>query len=629
MCGIAGIYSLEKNVEYSTIKRMTDAIAHRGPDGEGQWVNPNNSVGLGHRRLSIIDLSESAGQPMHFSDGRYSITFNGEIYNYIELREQLTQKGVKFKSQSDTEVLLALYELKKELCLDELDGMFAFAIWDEKEGKLFCARDRFGEKPFHYHYLTGRKFVFGSEMKALWAYGIPKRKNERMLMNFLVNKYCLDNPNNPSETFFDGIQKLEAGHYLILDRECQLTKKQYWDIDTTKQNENISFKDASEKFQELMLKSVSLRLRSDVPVGSSLSGGLDSSTIVCLINQLNADKKITQKTFSARFKNFEKDEGYFMEKVIQATHADSHFTWPDEESFIKNFKRLCYHQEEPFGGGSIFAQWKVMELAKDNKVTVLLDGQGADEIMAGYHYYFPTYLNTLFKTGSPLYEKELASYRAMHNPEFKGFGKAGVPAAEQKISRIKKAAKNIIRPLYRKIIPVEDGRLVLKESDFLSKDFVSQFKNSDFISSRFGGNLKEQLYLNTRVHGLHDLLRFADRNSMAHSREVRLPFLSHHLVEFLFTLPDRYKIHEGWTKYILRKSFEPILPTEIAWRVDKIGYEPPQKKWMENPKIKEIVKDSLTLLEKEGIVNASRKQNTPDSDWGAITVANTIYGLSA
>ena len=214
MCGIAGIFNLQQQVHLSQIKQMTDALPHRGPDGEGHWINSESTLALGHRRLSIIDLTDDGKQPMHFSDGRYTITFNGEIYNYIELKEQLIKQGVKFRSQSDTEVLLALFSLKKEKCVEDLDGMFSFAIWDNVEKKLFCARDRFGEKPFYYHYVKGEKFIFGSEMKELWAYGIPKRKNDKMLLNFFLNKYRLDNYENPSETFFLGIQKLEPAHYI-------------------------------------------------------------------------------------------------------------------------------------------------------------------------------------------------------------------------------------------------------------------------------------------------------------------------------------------------------------------------------------------------------------------------------
>jgi asparagine synthase (glutamine-hydrolysing) len=632
MCGIAGIVNRRVPVELSTLRLMTDSIAHRGPDGEGHWMNLEARVGLGHRRLSIIDLSEGASQPMHDPTGRYTIVFNGEIYNYIELREQLIKSGSRFRTQSDTEVLLTLYATKKERCLKDLDGMFAFSIWDEQEQTLFCARDRFGEKPFYYHWEQGICFAFGSEMKSLWASGVPKSRNERMLFNFMLNRFCLDNIDNPSETFFRGIQKLEPAHYLIVDRELNLIQKPYWDIDLSLTNESISFENACETFRELMHHSITCRLRSDVPIGSSLSGGLDSSTIVCLIDQLNRNKELTQKTFSARFRNFERDEGAFIQRVIDVTSVEPHFTWPDETSFADDFARLCHHQEEPFPSASIFAQWKVMQLAKENKVVVLIDGQGADETLAGYQYYFPTYLHSLHKKGDFRYTVELEAYRRMHNPEFAGYGEISKNHSPRKVHPALEVLKGILRPLYRSLIP--NRPLIPRQLsvpvqaerwEFLTPEFASAFGQKDIITTYKEQNLINRLYFNTRVYGLQDLLRFADRSSMGHSREVRLPFLSHQLVEFIFSLPDHYKIHEGWTKYVLRKSFESILPKEIAWRVDKVGYEPPQKKWMENPLIKEMIRDAFGKLEKEKIVNPGYKKDSTDLDWCALTVANTLF----
>ena len=342
MCGIAGIISLNQSaIDASVLKKMTDAIKHRGPDGEGLWLNKNETTALGHRRLSIIDLSDRASQPMHFNN-RYTITFNGEIYNYIEIKTLLIKQGYSFLSDSDTEVLLALYDLKKEKCLEDLDGMFAFVIWDEQEQQLFCARDRFGEKPFYFHYEKTQRFLFASEMKALWAAGIKREINDNLLFNYLAAG-VIHNSTSPSETFFNGITKLEAGHFLTLDRNGTLNQKRYWDI-----NYNYSIaiteSDASEQFRSLMLQSVMRRLRADVPVGSSLSGGLDSSLIVCLIDQLNADKRIIQNTFSARFKDYDRDEGRYMQLVINQTNVNPHFVYPDENKFLSHFDAML-HQD--------------------------------------------------------------------------------------------------------------------------------------------------------------------------------------------------------------------------------------------------------------------------------------------
>lgn len=623
MCGIAGIFYREKVVTEESLVPMTEAIQHRGPDGQGHWINSNNKLGFGHRRLSIIDLSTDGAQPMHYANGRFTITFNGEIYNYIELKRDLEQRGYSFKSKSDTEVLLALYAFKGPDCLNDLDGMFAFAIWDEQEQKLFCARDRFGEKPFHFFFKEGEEFVFGSEIKQLFAYGVPHGINQRLLFNFFQSKHVLHDPRLPDETFFNGVFRLEPAHYLLLDKDLKLFKKRYWDIDLSKENRQISLKSAADTFREMLKSSIALRLRSDVPVGSSLSGGLDSSAIVCLIDQLNSDRKIKQKTFSARFRNFEKDEGYYMQKVIDATNVEPFFTYPDGKSFAEEFQSLCFHQEEPFGSASIFAQWEVMKLARKQQVTVLLDGQGADELLAGYHFFFDTYLKELFQNRSPLFGKELSAYRNRHNPGYVGpDGSMGfVSAASNKT--LKQPFRQFARSIYRSVFPIPD-KPVAKQ--LLSKEYSLQFTSYDKLSGEHKGGLKEQLYVTTNVIGLNNLLRFADRNSMAFSRELRLPFLDHKLAEFIFSLPNEYKIYDGWTKYVMRKGMQGVMPAEITWRADKIGYEPPQKKWMQTTAFKELSSSALNKIKATGIAdkNISMENLSADDEWACLVVANTL-----
>lgn len=595
MCGIAGIISKEA-ANIQQLRKMTDAIAHRGPDGEGQWISHDGETGFGHRRLSIIDLSNNGHQPMTYAD-RYTITFNGEIYNYAELRAQLILKGYTFKSDTDTEVLLALYADKKEECLEYLQGMFAFAIYDAVEKKTFCARDRFGEKPFFFSYVKNKYFVFASEMKALWQYGIQKRVSQQMLFNHLLNIHQLSNPQKRSDTFYEEVHKLEPAHYLIIDKDLNIIKKRYWDLDLSIAK-SLTEKQAIEDFSELFEGSLKLKLRADVPIGSSLSGGLDSSTIVCLIDKLNNANNITQKTFSARFKDFSKDEGFYMDRVISKTKAEAFFTWPDENEFINELDKIFYHQEEPFGSTSIFAQWSVMKLAKEKKVPVLIDGQGADEILAGYPYYYPTYLKSLAQKKSDIYLQELEAYRVFTQTEFKGFNYE---------NETKLKLKQALRPL-KKMFNSQNN----KEGVFLHKDFRTQFSGKDKYNTEFSGDLKDQLYTSTCVYGLEDLLRFADRNSMAHSIEVRLPFLDHKLVEFCFALPDSYKLHNGWSKYILRKSFEESLPAEISWRKDKIGYASPQEKWFANPVLKDLSVEASVKLEKEKILDSGRDKNHDD-----------------
>src|SRR6266487_2367918 len=288
MCGIAGIIQTnptEYNKEH--LKKMTDALSHRGPDGEGFWQNGSSNVLLGHRRLSILDLTDAAAQPFHYLD-RYTILHNGEIYNYLELRDELSKKGYSFRTQTDTEVLVAAYDHWKEDCVEEFDGMFAFAIWDEKEKELFAARDRFGEKPFHYIHDAERKtFLFASEIKAFRVLGLGKEFNKKMLFNFLTIGYT-DNPNQPDETFYENVKKLPAASFLKIkfQRGILIEIEKYWDIDAETKNKKITDEEAIERFRELFTISVKRRLRSDVPLGTSLSGGLDSSSIAATISQL-------------------------------------------------------------------------------------------------------------------------------------------------------------------------------------------------------------------------------------------------------------------------------------------------------------------------------------------------------
>ena len=621
MCGIAGILSPDsRNISLPLLKSMCDQIVHRGPDGEGQWINQESTVGLGHRRLSIIDLSESGKQPMHYLD-RYTLTFNGEIYNYLEIKKKLLEKGYHFRSNSDTEVLLALYDLKKEACLEDLDGMFAFALYDNHTKTVFCARDRFGEKPFFY-YQDNETFYFASEMKALWAVGVPKNPNNGMVFNYLQFD-LIENPNDQSETFFEGIKRLSPGSCLIWN-SGEIKIKSYWHIDLERHSDHLTFDQASERFRELFYESVSRRLRSDVLVGSSLSGGIDSSLVVCVIDQLLKESgKNIQNTFSARFRNFHKDEGKYIDFVREATRIKSHEVFSDMDLMETELDKIFYHQEEPFGSASILVQYQVYELAKKHGVTVLLDGQGADEVMAGYHFYFSTYFNELRKKSKKQFQNEFFNYSELHRDN----------KINLKIER--PGAKDYVKSMFPTLFNQYSHKVIslrLKNSGMMKEDFFRTYKNNTHNKFEYDpSNLNEHLEFSTLKLGLPTLLRYADRNSMAHSREVRLPFLSHELVEFLFSLPSEFKIHQGWTKYIMRKSFEDILPQEIAWRKDKIGFEPPQKKWMENPKMIERIRESRRALTQEGILNPNAvdapiqsvaANSMGDGSWAQIMVAN-------
>lgn len=593
MCGIAGLITKNTALLNShRLQAMTDVIAHRGPDGAGHWMDPSGQVGLGHRRLSIIDLSTAADQPMHYLD-RYSMVFNGEIYNYIELRDTLKQQGYTFRTASDTEVLMALYDKHGAACLSMLDGMFALVLFDKQEQTLFCARDRFGEKPFFYHYIPGEAFYFGSEMKCLWAGGIPKEVNPRMVFNYLCYGF-LDNPNDLRETFYKGIERLPHGHFMEIQlNTLTLSIKPYYDIAWQTINTTRSEAETLDTFKHLFETSVQRRLRSDVPVGSSLSGGLDSSLVVCIIDQLKKDTTQKQNTFSAVFPGYKKDERRFMDMVIAQTRVEPHFVTPSDEGLIRDFEKLCWHQEEPFGSASIYAQYTVMGLAKANNVTVLLDGQGADEILAGYHPYYAHYLQELKRHHPALYQSEKTAYTNMH---------AGSTINESVLGGWKNTVKQAL-PSQAAFLRKGYEWYKHQRAPLVSTDLFRAYFSDSYSQVYDLQGLNHSLYTSTYRKGLQELLRYADRNSMAHSREVRLPFLSHELVDFLFTVPPSFKIKNGWTKWMMREAYQTVLPKEIAWRTDKIGYEPPQKTWMEHKAMQEKTMSSRQQLAKAGFIS--------------------------
>lgn len=591
MCAIAGIVSYHNQaVDISSLKLMANAMHHRGIDGEGFWVNTKANVGFAHKRLSIIDLSKNAAQPMHYMQynhsPKYTLVFNGEIYNYIELKKDLLQKGYTFNSNSDTEVLLALYDCYHTACLNYIDGMFAFAIWNNITEQIFIARDLFGEKPLYY-YNNKNQFIFSSEMKALWAVGVEKSTNNSMLLNYL-SVGIVSNPNNAEETFYNQIKKLPAAHYLLVDtKQNKITTAKYWHVNLNSFNSKYNHNEVVEKFLFLFHQSVERRLRSDVEVSTSLSGGLDSSSIIAAITKIQNQKlKDLPKSFSAVFPGFQKDESKYIKQVTDYFSIKNYTTTPTAESFIADFENLLFHQEEPFQSSSIYVQYKVYELAKEHNIKVLLDGQGADETLAGYTKYYFWYWQSLLgnmKLNAFFHEKR----KALQNNQIINWGFNNKVAAFFPALASKKLASN----LKNKIV----------SNAYFNKNFITDNINVSSFNKPIIKNLNQILYYNTCVNGLEDLLRYADRNSMAHGVEVRLPFLNVELVEFMLSLPGKYKINNGFTKYILREAMQNKLPETIVWRKDKIGFEPPQKQWMQHKVITDYTQNAKENLIKAGI----------------------------
>jgi len=554
MCGIAGIISHNgQKVSESQLKALTDPISHRGPDGEGFWINDQEMLGMGHRRLAIIDTGASGRQPMHYRE-RYTISYNGEIYNYKELRKQLETLGHQFQTHSDTEVILAAFAQYGVNCLTHFDGMFALALFDQKENKLFCARDRFGEKPFFYA-RNKNAFVFASEMKSLWNYGQEKIQNDRMHYNHLAYGFMY-NPKDFSETFYENIHRLPHAHYLLYDLNTkQFEIRKWWSISEGAFVGNEF--EAKEEFLSLMSTSVLRRLRSDVPLGTSLSGGLDSSTVAALCAQ---KMNHPLKTFSAVYPNYKKDESAFVQELVQRVEAESFVCSPGKREWREEKEKFLKYQEEPVYNESPFLLYKVYELSKENDVTVLLDGQGADEILAGYHSYYYTFLREM--SGTELYEPEhKAIMQLAHDGKFNDYAFFKRQKQLQSLfgngmsqMRIwKQYLDNLLKPR------IEKGLLKHHKNSF-KKQYLFNTLNEHLSYDSFSGKLQ-------------NLLRNADRSSMAHSVEVRLPFLSHELVDFTFSLPAHYKIRNAMTKWILRNAMTEQLPSSIINRRDKIGAE--------------------------------------------------------
>jgi asparagine synthase (glutamine-hydrolysing) len=585
MCGIAGIIQAGSASNAEHTRRMTEAISHRGPDGVQHWESADQAAALGHCRLAIIDLSQAAAQPMQYLQ-RYTAVHNGEIYNYVELREELEKEGYRFTTKSDTEVILAAFDHWYDECVEHFDGMFAFAIWDQEEKELFAARDRFGEKPFYFH-LNKDTLFFASEMKALWAAGVPKAPNLKMLFNFITIGYT-DNPAVPEETFYENIARLPAASKLFFTPGTgELTISKYWDLDFESQNKTISDTEAVEQFSELFTTSVKRRLRSDVPIGTSLSGGLDSS-FICAEIARNVDANFSFSTFTAGFPGFKKDESRLAQQLAESLYLKHQIVDVTVDNFVNEWYAVARHHEEPLGSAGIYAQFKVHELAKNSGVKVLLDGQGADEILAGYYKYYKWYWQELFQKRNLVRSREIQAARALGITEQFGIS-------------------NVVASLFPELAAVILERRyltnALKQED-LHPEFVRFQSREAYYAAPPFNSLNSRLYFNTCTHGLEELLRYSDRNSMWVGREIRLPFLSHELVEFIFSLPAHFKIRNGRTKWLLRKSMQGKVPDDITWRRDKTGFEPPQEEWMKNSQVQQMIAGAKRKLVDEKILKA-------------------------
>jgi len=618
MCGIAGILNLNgEPVAAAKIRGMMDVMAYRGPDDSGVYVDKN--LGLGHRRLSIIDLSASGHQPMTNEDSTIWLVFNGEIYNYLELIPILREKGHHFLSRSDSEVIIHSYEEWGEQCVQRFNGMWAFAIWDKRQEKLFLSRDRFGVKPLYY-YSTPAHFYFGSEIKCLLTVAPEARQpNYPYLFHFLPSGALDDG----EETFFQGVKQLLPAHSLIVKGSEQKLDN-YWRYDAESAKKRYDYGHPEETLRALLRDAVKLRLRSDVPVGTCLSGGLDSSSIVALASQMMGH---SVKTFSCLYEDPDCDERYFVDVLNGYCRADAYPVSPGGKDLFDVLPKIVWHQDEPTAGPGLYSQWHVMGSAH-GKVKVLLDGQGGDELLAGYFSYFDAYLSSLLKdfikSKRPIYLSSLLrSIREIRRLTSQPFAWKHLQRYSPRLIKgLVTRASNLIQRFNPRTLEVAPS--------IFHPDFVTQVKGQEIQREypvQFDNDLNNVLYWHLVRQSIPALLHYEDRNSMAFSIEARTPFLDYRLVEFCLGLPYDLKIHHGTTKYLLRRALRNDLPQEIIERKDKKGYPTPMARWFresQREKTKEVLYSAKTRERKifniEGIQDKVERHCS-----GAIDASWEIY----
>jgi len=549
MCGIAG-FAGGSPPDETLLERMAETMWKRGPDGHGIWSDA--TIGLAATRLMVIDLHERSNQPLHL--GPLHLVFNGELYNYKELREELRGLGHSFATEGDAEVLLHGWREWGEGALDRANGMFGFALWDDAEQTLVLASDPFAEKPVYYAERAGR-LVFASEVKALALDDTVELTVDDPALGAYIARGVMP---EPPRTFFAGIRRLPPAHVLRW-REGSSQIECYWRPQRVEVP--AEYHDAVAQLRELLLDSIRLRLRSDVPVGTSLSGGVDSSTIVMLSAALAGDHR--RHAFTARFPGYPRDEWRYADEVArQAEVVEHHAVEPTTADLISDLEEFVIDQEEPLGSLSVYAQWRVMAAAKEAGVVVLLDGQGGDELFGGY-------------------------------PIAAGFAirSAGARRALRELAGAPRQAAALGRALAMETLPTTAKQAYWRRSatPYASQAVVhAGAANGQALHAEWLGRfdpLRRELGVEAFATSLPELLRYADRSSMAWSRELRLPLLDRRIAEFAFSFPPEFLYSDGVSKRILRDVGRGLVPDAILARRDKVGYEPPQENWLADPQV--------------------------------------------
>jgi asparagine synthase (glutamine-hydrolysing) len=622
MCGIVGLISTEKDKLFlrTRIEIMKDLISHRGPDGEGTWLEQDTNICLGHRRLAIIDTAHGH-QPLQSQDGDLVIVFNGEIYNYIELREELIKKGHPIISHSDTEVLLYAYREWGDDCLKHLLGMFAFAIWDRKKKRLFCARDRIGIKPFYYFW-DRRNFAFASEIKSILASSFVKAEpNPQGVQDYITFQFCLG-----YKTMFKDIYKLEPGWFMVVqygNEELTINKSQYWDLNYSTDTVHDE-KWFSSKLLELLENSVAIHLRSDVPLGAHLSGGLDSSTVASLAARTLSNGKIN--TFTGAFSDgIAYDETRYAKSLANSIAAEYNEVYIKGSEFPDIFPKLIYYMDEPAAGPGLVPQYYVSKLASE-KVKVVLGGQGGDEIFIGYARYLIACLEKC------ILDSINGSFVGVNNGLNLNSITKNLTTLQSYIPMLKAFWKNGLFDTWDKryfhLIDRLEGSKDLYSDQLFNSDY-SSFETFCKIFNRSGiSSITDKMSYFDLKGSLPALLQVEDRTSMAASIESRVPLLDHRILEFIATVPEHIKFKNGDTKHLFKNVVKSILPKDIYERKDKMGFPTPLEKWVKN-EAREFVLDTLlsNSARQRGIYNIQKLEHAIGNEpkfgrvvWGVLSL---------
>lgn len=581
MCGITGF--LEKNQKNEPLKdvidKMTDSMQHRGPDDRGTevFIDDQLLVALGQRRLSILDLSEKGHQPMWNKRKDIGVVFNGEIYNFIELREELRKKGHDFDSDCDTEVLIEAYDEWGTECFQYFNGMWGMAIYDKRKKKLILSRDRYGQKPLYY-YKNGDVFVYGSEIKSLLAHpSVPCKPNVEKIFRYLSTNYRYVDIDDYS--YFDGIRQVNKSSVMEVDYDLGSKEYPYWKLEVNEKYTDMTDERAVEEFRELFTDAVRLRLRSDVPVGCFLSGGLDSTSITSTAYKLLKQPIITFSGVTGEKKGVY-DESEYIDAVIESTNANAHYLRPEPADIFSTVDEMMKYHDEPICTVTWYSIYLISKMVKGENIPVILNGHGGDELLAGYWDHYQYYFYELSKNGDKdTYEYEVGKWYENHKRDM------------GEIERTSKYIDGMLSGAVSEMSRFPDY------ADCFTEEIQSKYKRNIVLENPAHSLVDRRLYSDLFYEAIPASLRAEDRNTMSQSLESRSPFLDYRLAEYAFKLPTKFKIRDGVGKWLLRESMKGILPEKVRTRKDKAGFIAPADEWFRTINKQQI----LDLINSEGL----------------------------